>query len=493
MDFILGPLKYLLNAFLSMPLTHSVIMAVLLQTVLSVSLAAHILLNKTDVKAAIGWIGLVFLSPVMGGLIYIIFGINRVQRKAVHLKYPQIKDLAAHLTPRQKTELEGKITPAGLRFFRFGMNVHPQVFVPGNKIRPLINGDEAYPQMLRAIKEAQKEVFLASYIFEADAWGMRFIEAMKHAAARGAQVRVLIDSVGSAGHRRKIRKALQDIPGIKFAEFLPKLTPFKLSFLNLRNHRKIITVDRETAFFGGMNISAENVFASNPKHPVQDITFKIDGPLARQIADIFIEDWHFSTGEKIENRFPRKALSTRGAPARAVHDGPDLDTAKIEMLLLGAVNAAEKSIYIQTPYFLPGESMLKAVEMAAWRGVDTNIIIPQRPDIPGMASAMEANFKRLLSKGVKIYYVPPPFDHSKLTVIDGIWGFFGSANWDERSFKLNFESNVECIGKSVCGNLEKYVKNKMKNGVKLDLNDYKKLSVWRRLRNGIFRLATPYY
>lgn len=454
---------------------------------LQICVTVHILLFKDDVKSSIGWIGLVWLAPLLGSAIYALFGINRIKRKALSLKSP--KQDILKITGKTQEEIEKEIPKNLLQMLKLGYSVHPQAFALGNDISPLINGDEAYPQMCAAIEKARKEVLIESYIFNNDKAGQMILSAVKKANGSGAKIKIIVDGVGLNYSRPNIAQAVKKINGAEFVVFLPSKKPASLPFVNLRSHRKIMIIDGETAFFGGMNIAEGNLLQTNPKDPIQDITFKIKGEVINQLTRIFMEDWIFAGGKPFKPAIFKEGICG-GSIARAIPDGPDGDYGKVELMVLGAINCASENINIVTPYFLPEENILTALELAAMRGINTQIILPQKSNIFGMDWAMRANFNRLIKKGVKIYLQNPPFDHSKIMTADGIWSFIGSSNWDERSLKLNFEANMEIIDKNLTGRLDKIIEGKKARSEQMFLQNY---SVPKRLLNNAFKLLTPYY
>lgn len=460
-----------------------------LYLLLQICVTVHILLFKDDVKSSIGWIGLVWLAPLLGSAIYALFGINRIKRKALSLKSP--KQDIHKITGKTQEEIEKEIPKNLLQMLKLGYSVHPQIFALGNNVSPLINGDEAYPQMCSAIEKARKEVLIESYIFNNDKAGQMILSAAKKARGNGAKIKIIVDGVGLNYSRPNIAQAAGKINGAEFVVFLPSKKPASLPFVNLRSHRKIMIIDGETAFFGGMNIAEGNLLKTNPKEPIRDITFKIKGPVINQLTRIFMEDWLFSGGKAFNPALFKESLPLSGGSiARAIPDGPDGDYGKVELMVLGAINCACKNINIVTPYFLPEENILTALEMAAMRGINVQIILPKKSNIFGMDWAMRANFNRLIKKGVKIFLQNPPFDHSKMMTADGIWAFIGSSNWDERSLKLNFEANMEIIDKKLTQTLDKIIEGKKADAKPITLQNY---SISKRLLNNSFKLLTPYY
>ena len=461
----------------------------LLYAILQLTVTVHILLKKDDVKSSIGWIGLVWLAPLLGSVFYVVFGINRIRRKALGLRNKGPDILTA--TGKTSEEIEKEIPSAFLQLMRLGYKVHPQHFALGNRLEAYVNGDEAYPEMCRLISNAQKEVLLQSYIFNNDRAGNLFLCALKQAVQNGAKVKVLVDGVGLNYSKPTIARALKKIKGVEVGVFLPSKKPVTLPFVNLRNHRKILIVDGKEAFFGGMNIAEGNLVNSQPKDPIIDITFKVQGPVVDQMSRVFEEDWLFA-GKKhfVPASFHHEAALPGDTPARIIPDGPDSDYGKIELLILGALSCAQKTVQIVTPYFLPETNILTALEIAAMRGVEVEIILPEKSNIFGMDRAMRANFSSLLKKGVKIFRSHPPFDHSKIMLVDSAWLFVGSANWDVRSFKLNFECNLECVSLPLAKEVKKIIE--LKKSISFQEKPTKQ-TFFQSLLDNAFKLLTPYY
>lgn len=482
-------MELLLTLIHSNSMTFFSILVLVIYVCLVIMTTMHILLHKEDVKGSIGWIALVFLSPFIGTILYIFLGINRVKRKGIKLR--KKRGMIGRRSIVRKQEEFGDLK----QFIDFSFNVYPQNFAQSNNIKPLQNGAQAYPEMLEAIRNAKKEVLVESYIFDVDSETDKFFKAFKAAVKNGAVVKVMVDGIGTLRFfRRSIEKKLKEIEGVQCAVFLPPLIPISMPFVNLRNHRKIMIIDGKTAFFGGMNLSKENVLLKDLARGVQDITFKIEGPVIDQISEVFEDDWEFATGEEMTGRSRYVRYAKRGGMlARVIPDGPDKNNGKIEALLHGRINMAKKHIVIVTPYFLPENEILTALELAAQRGVLVELFIPEISDHKIMNWAEEPNFFRLLKKGVKIYKTPLPFDHSKFFIVDSEWVCIGSANWDVRSFKLLFEANMEIVSKSLASKLFKIIKDKKKISKPANLQDSVNLPFLERLRNNAARLITPYY
>jgi cardiolipin synthase len=263
--------------------------------------------------------------------------------------------------------------------------------------------------------------------------------------------------------------------------------------MNLRTQRKILVTDGKLGFTGGINIREGNCLKRNPRRPVQDLHFRVTGPVVMQLQEAFADDWLFTTGESLRGEawFPKPDPAGQ-VLARGVGDGPDEDFEKLRWVLLGALAIARQSVQIVTPYFLPDPSLVSALNLAALRGVQVDIILPERSNLPFVQWASRAMWWQVLEHGCRIWLTTPPFDHSKLMLVDGCWVLLGSANWDARSLRLNFEYNVECYDQQLAQELEKLVQTKLQDAHQVTLAEVDARGLPTRLRDGIARLATPY-
>ncbi|NJO56760.1 MAG: cardiolipin synthase, partial [Rhodospirillales bacterium] len=226
---------------------------------------------------------------------------------------------------------------------------------------------------------------------------------------------------------------------------------------------------------------------------IQDTQFRIEGPVVAQLRDVFADDWLFTTGEAIDGPAWFPELAEAGdASARVIDDGPDENLDRLRWTLLGALASATTRVCIATPYFLPDEGLITGLAMAARRGVHVEIQIPETNNLLLVGWASTAQLWQVLEPGCQVYLVPPPFDHTKLMVVDGAWSLVGSANWDARSLRLNFELDVECYSPALAGRLEALLDDKRRRAKELHLADVDARSTPIRLRDGLARLLTPY-
>jgi cardiolipin synthase len=354
--------------------------------------------------------------------------------------------------------------------------------------------------MLAAIESAKHSIGMTSYIFDNDPTGKLFIDALCRAVDRGVAVRVLIDGIGSR-YSFPTSVALLRKKGVTVSRFMPTTVPFYLPYANLRNHRKILVVDGQYGFTGGLNIRHGCWLSKHPPHPVQDMHFALTGPIVTQLLEVFIEDWAFASGESLgalRDGDPKLTWQpnlefTGTSLARGIRYGPDdREIGRIKLILIAALASARRSVKIMTPYFLPDDAICQALGVAALRGVQVDIVLPQQNNLALVGWASEALLWQVLSRGCNIWMSPPPFDHTKLMVVDSSWTLFGSGNWDERSMRLNFEFNVESYDAAMAQKLDAHIGEIMGRSTQRTLSDVDSRSLLTRVRDGTARLFAPY-
>ncbi len=463
---------------------------------ITLAASAHAIIYKRDSRSAVGWVALIWLVPIIGALLYVTLGINRIRRKAVSLRGPERYAKQPDDAPiRRSEELEQHWAPERRHFIPLSQlcgRVSERELLAGNDITPLCNGDEAYPVMLEAIDRAQTSIGLTTYIFDYDRAGKRFVETLARAVERGVEVRVLIDAVGARYSFPSIVHLLRR-SGIRTALFMPTYVPWSTPYVNLRSHRKILTIDGNTAFTGGMNIREGNLLSENPKHPVQDIHTRVTGPVVRELQEVFAYDWHFATRESLKGDTWFPSLESTGKMiARVITDGPDRDYDKMRFVLIGALSAARHSVRIATPYFIPDLSLISALNTAAMRGVTVDIVLPGKNNLRAVHWACMAQLWQVLEWGCRVWLSPPPFDHSKIFVVDDAWSLIGTANWDARSLRLNFEIAVEAYDTVLAGRMVELFEQKRRNARRITHDDVNARPLPVQLRDGIARLFAPY-
>jgi cardiolipin synthase len=277
------------------------------------------------------------------------------------------------------------------------------------------------------------------------------------------------------------------------AEFGPSPFPFSHPYFHLRNHRKILVIDGCLGFTGGMNIRDACLLATNPPYPTRDVHFRVEGPVVRQMVDAFAADWRFTTREELATAGWCPELVSGGEVlARGIADGPDEANDALLLTLQGALSEARESVWIVTPYFLPEPPLLDALRVTALRGVEVRILVPERGNLRLVTWAMQKLFARVLQVGCKVGLTRAPFDHSKMLVIDGTWSLIGSANWDPRSLRLNFEYVLECWSEPLAKELLTIINEKARGARWISAVELAHRPRLERLRDGVAWLAQPY-
>lgn len=458
--------------------------------------ALHALLNKRDPSAALGWIAVCLFFPLVGPFLYILFGINRVRNAAKELSRRSPVTLGA-ATQRAVNEARAMLDRPGVApevsaLARASTLLSYQPLVYGNSVEPLHSGEQAYPAMLQAIDQAQYRLYLTTYIFENNRSGIEFMDALARATRRGVDVRVIVDGVGEFYSQPRASTLLRQ-RGVRAERFLPpRLIPPSL-YINLRNHRKILVADGEIAFTGGMNIGdrhlADNV--ANRRRVI-DLHFRFTGPVVAQIEEAFLGDWAFVTGESESPQPPHAPPETGGAICRTILDGPVQDADKLATLLVSAVCAAHQRVVIVSPYFLPAPELVGALQAAALRGIQVDIVLPARNNLPFVHWATRNMLPDLVTMGVNVYYRPPPFAHTKLFVVDGQYMLIGSANIDPRSLRLNFELGVEIYDGPTVRKALAHMDRVIAGSRRVAPEELLNRSLFVRIRDALAWLFSPY-
>lgn len=456
--------------------------------------SSHAILHKRSPESATLWVVVCMSLPLVGAWLYLAFGINRIERRAMQRvagkETPDIKPVVPESSRDHTRTLEhiGHLQP--LR--RIADKVTRMPLLAGNRLKPLHHGEVAYPAMLDAIAHAKKSVTLTSYIFDWDAVGRSFTEALREAASRGVRVHVLVDGIGAVHSFSRMGRHLMSA-GAEVSAFFPLRFPLGRVRVNLRNHRKILVVDGRVGFTGGMNISQRYLITRKRRHESEDLHFQLEGPIVGELQQSFAEDWYLATDHILtgDDYFPM--LEHVGeAVCRGIDSGPDQDFESIHWVMQGALATAQHTVRIVTPYFVPTSDLLSSMSLAAMRGVDVKIVLPSFVDLPYMRWAADAYLSQVLERGAKVYHRRPPFVHTKLMIVDDRWILLGSANMDRRSFRLNFEFNVEAYDPKLASLLADWFDKLIPQSKQVTRAFVESRSRLLRLRDGVAKLFSPY-
>ncbi|NLR97787.1 cardiolipin synthase [Rhizobium sp. P38BS-XIX] len=472
--------------------------------VLSIAMGAvaaiHAAMTKEDVRAAIGWVGVIILSPIIGALIYAVAGINRIRRASLSSQRDVLfrKDAAGELASfdadgdrvrRLFGERFSSMKTLGDRVVRYSMST-------GNTIEMLTSGDAAYAAMKAAIDGAERSILMETYIFDRDPIGLRIADALIEAVKRGISVRVLIDAVGARYSVPSIMGYLSE-GGVDVDVFNGNvIIGLRLPYANLRTHRKILSIDGRIAFTGGMNIRQGFTREFAQDHCARDMHFCVTGPAVADLFNTAAEDWRFTTGEALNGDEWRIAPPSNepGAPVfmRVVASGPDRSVETNHKMLIGALSVANKSIRLMSPYFLPDRELISALVTAARRGVDVDIVVPTANNLVLVDRAMTAQFDQMLKNYCRIWRAEGPFNHSKLLAVDGTWAYVGSSNLDPRSLRLNFEVDLEVMDRGFAGTIDAHIAHILETAHPVELEKLRARPFIVKLIEKVLWLGSPY-
>lgn len=479
---------------------HRALLVGLLGVAMSAVTTLHVLVVPRQPRSAAGWLAVIWLSPIVGPVVYVLLGINRIARKGRRLRPEARPDREAGEVGDGGDGLAAPVVDApalaaaphlaALRAATDRLVDRP--LLGGNAIAPLVDGDAAFPAMLEAIAGARRSIALATYIFDGDQVGRRFVDALAAARARGVEVRVLIDAAGVRYHRPPAHKLLR-AAGVPCALFLPMRRAFP-RYWNLRNHRKVMVVDGEVAFTGGINLRVHHWFALTPAEPTHDLHFRVTGPVVAQLQEVFADDWAFTTGEALAGATWSAPAPTDGGAvhARALPEGPDDESDPVPWTILTALGVARRRVCVVSPYFLPDPPLVAALDVAALRGVQVDVVIPARTNFRFVDAAVRGGLWQLRDHGVRIWMSPPPFDHTKLMTVDGAWALLGSSNWDPRSMRLNFELDLEAYDPDLVAALDALVDARIARARRFTRADLDGRRWPRRILDGAASVAQPY-
>jgi len=362
-----------------------------------------------------------------------------------------------------------------------------------NQIQVYTDGNDKFNALLDAIKNAKQHIHLEYFFIGNDELGKKIVAALAEKAKTGAEVRLLYDGLGCAKLPRKFFKELTDAGG-KVAGFFERKIPLiniRVSYKhNYRDHRKIVVIDGTTGFVGGFNIGDEYL-GKGPLGYWRDTHVKINGHAVGMLQVRFFQDWGFAAKELLDYEpkyFPKEHEVTGGAAVQIVSCGPDTQWEPIKKGFIALINSATESIYIQSPYFVLDESVMEALKIAALTGVDVRVMIPCKPDHPFVYWTSYANIGELLDAGARAYTYDNGFIHSKTVVVDGLASSVGTANWDVRSFRLNFETNAFIYNREISEVLKNAFENDINQCTEITQQLYAERSTVIKIKESISRL-----
>jgi cardiolipin synthase A/B len=401
--------------------------------------------NRAPVKT-LSWVLVILLVPVFGIIFYIFFGQNVRKQKIFSKKSILDMEHLSNVAAFQTNTLHGRIAHVSEKvrekehLIKLMLNNNKSALTEFNKIDILIDGKNTFPAMFEAIEGAKSFINMEFYRFESDILGMKFCDILMEKAKQGVKVRIIYDDVGSWSLSNKIIRKMRE-KGVEIYPFMPVRFPWLTSKINFRNHRKILVIDGEKGFVGGLNIADKYLHGISDIGSWRDTHLLIKGEAVAALNSVFMVDWYFVSEILLDD----EPVVTPDGPVKdrcliqVASSGPDSDWANIMQVYFSAIATARESIYISTPYFSPDESVLNALMTAALSGVDVVILLPGRSDSPVAYWNTLSYIHELLEAGIRVFLYNEGFNHSKYILVDKVFASVGSANVDMRSFDLNFE------------------------------------------------------
>lgn len=472
-----------------------------------------LLIERRQPSATIAWLLAILLLPVVGVVLYIVFGstrMRRITRRAVEIERRVTETLKSkgllalppalsveHLAAAPQTDLD----PRTEGLIRLGNSVSSTPASTGNSTKVLLNAAATYRSIILAIAAATDHIHVEFYIIQPDRSGRTLRDRLVARAKDGIKVRVVCDAVGSMALSDDFWEPLRAAGG-QFAWFAPVNPLLRLrraDRIDFRNHRKIVVVDGTIGFTGGINVGREYLGLDPEVGHWRDTHLKIEGPAVLGLQHAFVEDWLAAADELLDERryFPEPAQSVVGetdapnAIVQIVDSGPDRSWEPIHRIHVQAIAFARRRVWITSPYFVPDAVVEEALVSAALRGVDVRLLLPSKSDSVLVGFASRAYYPTLLEAGVRIFEYARGFVHAKTLLVDHWVGTVGSANMDIRSFRLNFELNAFVFDDAFCTSLEQEFIDDLADAREISLEHVNRTPYWRRVAQGLAKLLSP--
>lgn len=458
-----------------------------------------IFLERKNASSAWAWLLILLFLPLAGFILYLLLG-RQLRRK--HLfrwegrKDIGIEKLVSHQIEAIKAgKLDYHIDSVKdyNQLIYMNLTVNDAILTQDNNLQIFSDGTDKFEKLIKDIEHAKEHIHIQYYIFKLDNLGTRIYNALLEKVKEGVKVRILYDEMGSRSLRKRHFKELIDLGG-EVEVFFPSIFPLVNPRLNFRNHRKIVVIDGRIGYIGGFNVGDEYLGLNKKFGYWRDTHLRIEGSAVHALQTRFLLDWN-QASQKFKVHYSNRYFPTiplMGETAmQIVSSGPDTYWPNIKNAYIKLITNAKKHIYIQTPYFIPDESFFDTIKIAALSGVDVRIMIPNKPDHMFVYWATYSNIGALLQAGAKIYIYDKGFIHAKMIVIDGEAASVGTANIDNRSFKLNFEVNAFIYDTNIAHSLSEIFELDILDSYELSLEMYEKRSMWVKFKESVSRLLTP--
>jgi len=458
-----------------------------------------IFFQRRDPQSVWTWILVLYFLPIVGFLLYLVLGQN--YRKSKMFKIKGVEDALSWEAEKQKEKLQNhklKISDKPLGVYSdqilYNLKTCGSIYTEGNKIEIFSDGIKKFEELFASMEKAKSSIHVQYYIMRDDALFRRLEDVLIRKADQGVEVRILYDAIGGKGLKRKTLKNMKAHgikTGIFFKAFFKKIN----LRINYRNHRKIVVIDGKVGFVGGFNFGVEYLGENKKFGYWRDTHLKFEGPAVEDLQVRFMYDWNYAVKENLfkEGKYffdhGTKAMDKKGV--QIISSGPDSNWQVIKDNYIKLISKAEKTIRIQTPYFIPDNEVRGALSIAALSGVDVKLMIPCKPDHPFVYWATYSNIGELLASGARCFVYNNGFLHAKGITVDSNVSSYGTANMDIRSFALNFEVNAVIYSSEITKRFDGIFEEDLKYCTELTLEDYKKRSPVIRIKEQVSRLLSP--
>jgi cardiolipin synthase len=468
--------------------------ALLALHVLGAVAACHAVLNTRTSQGAIAWAVSLVAVPYLTLVPYLFLGRSKFSGyvEARRLGNQRMRNLTSKLDRGAlEAALEVPSRLIGRRATQALIGLAGTPFVAGNRVSLLIDGTATFEAIFAAIEQAQNYVVVQFFIVEDDALGQRLSDALIAKAQAGVRVYFLFDGIGChelpGAYVDNLRR--HGVQAHAFSTTRHFVNRFQLNF---RNHRKIVITDGRTAFIGGHNVSIEYLGLRPPLAPWRDTHVQVEGPAVGPIQISFVEDWYWVTGELPQVEWPEAApTKDAGMHCQVIASGPADEQETCLLFFVAAINAATQRIWLTTPYFIPDQAVSAALRLAVLRGVDVRILIPSRRDHIVVFAASSLYAYDAVRAGVQMYRYQPGFVHQKVVLIDDVAASVGSANLDNRSFRLNFEITLLTVDKGFAAQVEAMLNDDFALATRIERGGYRRAASWKRVAMHLARLFAP--
>lgn len=455
--------------------------------------------KRRDPVKTMSWTLVLLLIPFIGIVLYAFFGQNFRKQKIFNRKAIANTKVVDDLSRRQIIRLlKNQIFDEHSELYDYKniiallLNNSSSPLSEDNVVEPYFNGTDTFKSIKEAIANAKKHIHIQFYIIEDDVIGNEIKALLIQKALEGVKVKVLYDDVGSWDLGRHYIKPLRKA-GVEIYPFMKVVFPWLTSKMNYRNHRKIVVIDGEVGFVGGMNIADRYLHGNKRFKWWRDTHLRVEGGAVKTLQYLFLLDWYFVTKQQpdVSMHYFSDRKGEGSCRMQVAASGPDSDWASIMQVYHSAISKAKRYIYISTPYFMPNESIITAIKVAALSGIDVRIMLSEKSDARVSQWCTMSYLTELLEAGVKVYLYRKGFNHSKSLVIDGMFTSVGSVNMDARSFEHNFEVTAIIYDKDIARCMEDQFKRDIHSSRQVPLQYWEKRSVMRKFKEGFARLFSP--